>query len=188
VKPVARIGLSMLAVALGGCGSAGSATPPTSSIGSPGATLVSHVSLRTSSGVRYAAELRIQGKQECLFQTYGVLGAHLKPFQQTSRSCASTRQPVGPTLIRVVKPSTAFILDRPDRGCGQVRLTPAGQGSRVADVRCSTTKPTLRLTPLPPTTSLTVAGIVGVRQIVLSHERCAQLICSHVLTAPGGGG
>lgn len=176
MRPGARIGLLLLAIGLGGCGS----TSATSS------TIVSHVSERTASGVRYAAELRVDGTRQCLFQTYGVLAAHVKPFTQTTKACAQRRLPVGPMLVQVAKPRTAFILDRPAKGCAPVRITAAGHRSSGGHASCSTTKPTLRVTPLPRATSLTIAGIAGVTRLVLRDDRCS-MICSRLLTSPGSG-
>jgi len=160
--------LLMLAAVLVGCGSSTS-------------TITSHVSARTHAGVRYSYEVTMHQGRECSTQTYGILASRAKPsfrsFTQTSRSCAPSGRPAGAILIQIRRPRTAFILDRPSRGCAAVRITAAGRRPIVAAPICSATKPTLRLTPLPSGRVLTIAGIAGVTRLVLGDYRCP-FICS----------
>lgn len=106
MRAIARtaIAICLLSVLLLGCGSSAP-------------MLTSDVSLRTREGVRYAVEVTVHGGRECTIQTYGVLAAHVKPFTQTTRSCAQSHPSVRPILIQVAKPVTALLVDRPMRGC-----------------------------------------------------------------------
>jgi hypothetical protein len=162
----AAVGLPVIAALLCGCGS----TTP----------IVSHVTLRTQAGVRYAVEVRISGGRACTFQTYTVIAAHVKPFTKTTRSCGHGNGLVGPLLIQVARPATALILDRPLHGCATARITYGRGRSIVAETTCSATKPTLRLTALPRATSFAVAGIAGVTRLVL-HDYPCSAVCSRPL-------
>jgi hypothetical protein len=166
-------GLTMIAALLCGCGS--SSPPP---------PIVSHVTLRTPTGVHYAAEVRISGARTCTFQTYTVVATHAKPFTQTRRSCSESNGPVHPLLIQVAKPATALILDRPTRGCAPVRIIGGHGRATVADTTCSSARPTLRLTALPRAPRLLIAGIPGVTRLVLRNYPCS-FVCSRQLATTG---
>jgi hypothetical protein len=169
-----RTGLLVLAVVLGGCGS----SSPT--VTAP--TVTSDVSIRTQTGIRYAFEITERGKRECSTQTYAVIGAHSKPFTQTTRSCGPTGESSGAILIQVARPKAAFILDRPASGCTPVRVTSGSKRSIAAPVRCSATKPTLRLTVLPATGVLRIEGIAGVTRLSLRDYPCSS-VCSRQLVS-----
>lgn len=166
-----RPGLSALAAALAGCGSSA-------------ATITSAVSVRTAAGVRYSDGVTVRGSRECSIQTYGIIAPHVNPFTHTTRSCGPSSRTVGAVLIQVARPRTAFILDRPARGCTAVRITAAGKRPIVADLSCSATKPTLRLTPLPSAAMLTIDGIAGVTRLTLRDYHCS-FICSRQIGTPG---
>jgi hypothetical protein len=174
LKSVLPIGLSGLALLLAGCGS----SAPT-----PIPTRVSNVIEATHAGVRFSAEVRIHDKRECFFTNYRILARHVKPLEQTTRSCGPSDQPAPPMLIEVARPRTVLILDRPTRGCSTVTITTGRGRPIVAKAKCSTTTPTLRVTPLPSATTLTIHGITGVARLALRKYPCS-LICTRVIAAP----
>ncbi|MDQ6777391.1 MAG: hypothetical protein M3071_14495 [Actinomycetota bacterium] len=168
------VGLAMLAFVVSGCGSS---TPK------PNPTRVSNVIIYARTGVHFAAEVRIRDKRACFFTNYRIIAPHVKPLEQTTRSCGPSDQPALPMLIEVAKPRTIFILDRPTGGCTSVSIA-TGRGRPIAaHPACSATKPTLRLTPLPPDGTLAIHGISGVTRLSLRKYRCP-LICTRVIAAP----
>jgi hypothetical protein len=169
--PLLPVGLA--ALALGGCGS---------STAKPAPTEVSHVAIRTRAGVRFSAEVRIRANRECFFTTYAILAPRVKPLEQATRSCGPSNQPAVPMLIEVAKPRTALILDRPTGGCTMVAVTTAWGRTLHAHPTCSATEPTLRLTPLPAATTLTIHGIRGVTRLSLRRYPCA-LVCTRVIAS-----
>ncbi|MDQ6804009.1 MAG: hypothetical protein M3065_03360 [Actinomycetota bacterium] len=175
MKALAPVCLSTLVVLLGGCGSSTPRAP---------ASTVSNVSLHTYGGVRFAAEVRIRDKRECFFANFAILAVHTKPFEQTTRSCGPSNQPAGPMLIEVAKPRLVLILDRPTGRCAAVTITEAHGRPIAANTSCSATKPTLRLTRLPPAATVTVHGIDGVTRLALRRYPCS-LVCTRPIVAPG---
>ena len=89
--------------------------------------MTSHVSVRTPAGVRYSAEVTVDGGRECSTQTYSVLAEHSKPFTRSIVACGASGHAGAPILIQVVKPATRLILDRPAGGCGEVRIAVHGR-------------------------------------------------------------
>lgn len=174
MKALALLSLTTLLLIAVGCGS----STPTAPV-----TTVSNVSVHTYAGVRFAAEVRIRDRRECFFTNYAIFARHTKPTEETTRSCGPSNAPTVPMLIEVAKPRLVLILDRPARGCATVSIT--ADGGRPFPVRptCSATEPTLRLTPLPHATTLTLHGIPGVSRLPLRKYPCA-LICTRALAAP----
>jgi hypothetical protein len=174
LKARAPLSLSMLVLIVVGCGS----STPTRPV-----TTVSNVSVHTSAGVRFAAEVRIRDKRECFFTNYAISARHTKPTEQTTRSCGPSGQLTVPMLIEVAKPRLVLILDRPARGCAAVSITADGGRPVLVTPSCSATKPTLRLTRLPRATTITIHGIPGVSRLALRKYPCA-LICTRAIAAP----
>jgi hypothetical protein len=162
----------LIAVLIGGCGSS-----------SPH-TITTVVRLRTQTGIRYNAEVTLQGARECTFQTYGVIAPHVKPYTTQSRDCVDRHGPVRPRLIQIAKPSTALILDRPAHGCQPVQVTAGRAHPVTVTPTCSTTKPTLRITALPRGGTLRIAGIAGVTRIALRDYPCHR-VCSRPISGSG---
>jgi hypothetical protein len=144
--------------------------------------MTSRVSTRTPSGVRYNVEVYTRGGRECTYQLFSALAPHIKPFQQRTHSCGPSNRPPGPTLVQFATPRAAFIVDRPARGCGPVRISTPRMPITDAQILCSTGKPTLRVTILPRASRLTITGIHGIPQLLLRDYRCA-FVCVRALAA-----
>ncbi len=143
--------------------------------------MTSHVSVRTPAGVRYSAEVTVDGGRECSTQTYSVLAEHSKPFTRSIVACGASGHAGAPILIQVVKPATRLILDRPAGGCGEVRIAVHGRRQIAVAGSCSTTKPLLRITRLPLATTLTIRGIRGVTRLSMRDHPCS-FICIHEIS------